>query len=267
MCSTIFSASSEFSFEIKDNEHYDYTTGKCQEYEKLCQTTINISAFDISKPYGNGGKLYYPDLVVIPDESFTILLNYPFIDPVETTVTLTTKITLREILSLIKQIYYYIYEEEERTADATEFAINRPCTDCSDKDLKQILNEMVVDKGGGTESECSICYMPFEQQNVVLKCKHIFHDNCLYNWIDKGKGHSCPLCRLPFNQCDACDNTKMIRSVEEHVVLPSHLRYPTGLRNTTNGMFGIYGYDLESLSITEMWYNRTNRLLQVIVQV
>lgn len=266
MCSTIITYSSDLTIEIKDNTEYDYTTGKCQDYHKLCRASINISSYDGSKPYSTNGKLYYPDIVIIPDQCFSILLTFPFVNEIEVSVQLTSKITLRQILTLIKQIYQYIYEEEERTAPPTEFTISRPCLDCSDTDLKDTLRKLTVSESKNEkEEDCSICYLPFDKETIVLGCKHKFHMNCMNTWVDKG-GTNCPLCRAPVDKCESCNDEKFIRTTEEHVVLPRNLRYPTSLRNNTNGSFGIYGYDIDNLYITEMWYSRTNKLLQVCVQ-
>lgn len=40
---------------------------------------------------------------------------------------------------------------------------------------------------------CSICLENIDQNNIVTKCKHTFHINCLKNWLQKND--NCPFCR------------------------------------------------------------------------
>uniref|UniRef100_A0A3Q7G806 RING-type domain-containing protein n=1 Tax=Solanum lycopersicum TaxID=4081 RepID=A0A3Q7G806_SOLLC len=61
-----------------------------------------------------------------------------------------------------------------------------------------------------TESlDCSICLSDFEHRDKgrkIVKCSHIFHENCLDKWLMQGKGQAtCPLCRsviIPENMAD-----------------------------------------------------------------
>ena len=45
------------------------------------------------------------------------------------------------------------------------------------------------------ESICSICLDDFDSEKEIsfLDCKHIYHTNCIIEWINKDA--SCPLCR------------------------------------------------------------------------
>lgn len=49
-----------------------------------------------------------------------------------------------------------------------------------------------------TDVECTICFSEYQNDDLVakLKCneKHIFHKECLTQWIATGK-NSCPICR------------------------------------------------------------------------
>lgn len=46
-----------------------------------------------------------------------------------------------------------------------------------------------------TVKECSICLVDFEVDDDVvnLECKHIFHEKCIEEWVDRKK--DCPNCR------------------------------------------------------------------------
>ena len=53
-----------------------------------------------------------------------------------------------------------------------------------------------------TDKECSICYCDYQEDDIVskLSCneKHIFHKDCLTQWIATGK-NTCPICRGPID--------------------------------------------------------------------
>jgi hypothetical protein len=46
------------------------------------------------------------------------------------------------------------------------------------------------------EKECHVCLCPFELEEALtsLPCKHVFHRNCIYNWVCK-QSSKCPVCR------------------------------------------------------------------------
>lgn len=49
-----------------------------------------------------------------------------------------------------------------------------------------------------SEEPCSICLECAREDRVVyvqLHCRHVFHQLCLVEWIDRS--NSCPLCRCP----------------------------------------------------------------------
>lgn len=68
-------------------------------------------------------------------------------------------------------------------------------TQCNrDKDSKNTIDES--DKERTTNfTDCSICLEQFSEGDTVkkLKCKHIFHPECIQQWLSKEA--SCPLCR------------------------------------------------------------------------
>ena len=44
-------------------------------------------------------------------------------------------------------------------------------------------------------SSCSICLEEYEKEDdiIILKCSHIYHDKCIMGWLNKDI--SCPMCR------------------------------------------------------------------------
>jgi hypothetical protein len=56
-----------------------------------------------------------------------------------------------------------------------------------------LTESMITDDG---EESCAVCLDGFEEgKAVVLPCRHIFHRECIGNWIDLKT--SCPVCRAP----------------------------------------------------------------------
>ncbi len=48
------------------------------------------------------------------------------------------------------------------------------------------------------EKECSVCLAEFKEQDKVVQCKnkHVFHEECLSDWIKTGANIGCPVCRV-----------------------------------------------------------------------
>ena len=42
------------------------------------------------------------------------------------------------------------------------------------------------------QDECIICYEKMNDEWLILKCGHIFHENCLWRWVYNQ--YSCPIC-------------------------------------------------------------------------
>lgn len=52
------------------------------------------------------------------------------------------------------------------------------------------------------DQECAVCKEVFQQEEVVeLPCKHIFHKDCVFHWLEMR--NSCPVCRYEFPTDDA----------------------------------------------------------------
>ena len=44
-----------------------------------------------------------------------------------------------------------------------------------------------------SEEECSICYEENDKQFVILRCKHVYHKECIDKWLQEHT--TCPQCR------------------------------------------------------------------------
>jgi hypothetical protein len=98
-----------------------------------------------------------------------------------------------------------------------------------------------------------------------LRCTHMFHKSCITEWIKTSA--TCPICRSNIYLCTNCNGTRMIFYYFVGVVVPFEQRGGIINRNSSNGIFGIHSYDFESLSLTDMTYDRINKTLSVEVSV
>mmetsp|Transcript_39279 Transcript_39279/g.29004 ORF Transcript_39279/g.29004 Transcript_39279/m.29004 type:complete len:118 (+) Transcript_39279:632-985(+) len=69
--------------------------------------------------------------------------------------------------------------------------------------IPEIINSLARNKfahGRGLQTQCSICWLDFQQDEEVtpLLCdeRHLYHTTCIEAWIKQGH-NSCPLCRKP----------------------------------------------------------------------
>lgn len=62
------------------------------------------------------------------------------------------------------------------------------------EEIRQILPESEPE-----HEECPICYQNMITDKVITNCGHVFHEQCINNWINtrnrSGKNSECPLCR------------------------------------------------------------------------
>ena len=239
---------------IVDNP--EYINDKCPLSGKLTKTSVNISSFDIDNPYGNTGPLYEPDNIVIPDNNFSIRISYPLFNCVDVNVSNSNKFSLSMLLNIIKKIYEYIYKEEEQTSTPVSYHFKKDCEKCVYKDFIQNF----IPK---RDNECSICYNNYNKNEIAsqLNCGHYYHTQCIFRWIETST--TCPLCRHSVIDCDECDGTGIVFYNHDYVVIPLEHRGEILNRNTTNGVYGIYGHDLDDLFIESMYYNRIDKILTI----
>ena len=177
--------------------------------------------------------------------------------------------TLRDVIFLIQQIYKEIYNEEEKTADSQVFTIAQDCSCVHTIFTRDVINQLETADVEDNDEKCCVCYLPYNNAECFkLKCHHIFHSNCITRWIDASQKKQCPLCRDEIYTCPMCNNSKKIEYNYEGTVLPYNFRTDLcNLRNTTNGIYEIYGWDYEDLMINKMTYNRILRRLHITMSV
>ena len=257
-----------------------YVNNQCQFANKLEETFIRLYSFDLEDPNGGTGPLYDHSQIIIPDNEFSLLLTYPLTHPVEVTIqsdiTLDFRgFTLSEILYSIKILYKNIYDEEESTSTPRVYRITKSCINCENKNIqdyvykleKKDLNnssESVDCNESNNDNTCSVCYSEYtEFTGGKLNCNHCYHKECILRWLESA--NTCPLCRKNIIDCDKCDGSGEEQYDYHGVVIPIEHRGSILNRNRTDGIFGIFGHDLEDLTIENLHYNRINKVLSVYI--
>lgn len=242
----------------------NYINNKCQMYSKLERTFVRLFQYGLDNPMGGTGPIYEPNMIVIPDTEFSVKINYPLSVVVDVNIISPNSngFTLSEILYAIKILYNYIYQEEERTSTSRSYNLRKECDRCT---AKKIYDYVYETKEIPRESVCSICYNKYteEIENSRLGCDHVFHRECILKWLEVGT--TCPLCRDHVIECEECSGTGFILYDYNGVVIPVEHRGTLLNRNTTDGVFGIYGHDLEDLVIENMHYSREGKLLTIYI--
>lgn len=240
----------------------NYVDNVCPRTNQLERTFIRLSAFDIENPSGSTGPLYDPDMIVIPDSVFSVTLTYPLSYSVEVLIRSPTSngFKLSELVYSIKMLYQYIYQEEERTSTSRSYNLKKECKKCVDR--KKTLSLKTYSPK--SEDECSICYNGYTKSGSQLLCGHFYHEQCILTWLETS--NTCPLCRSLVSECDECNGTGIIYYNYNGVVIPLEYRGSILNRNTTDGVFGIFGHDFDDLVINYMHYNRVDKRLTVYIE-
>ena len=241
---------------------------KCQYNNKLKKTFVRLSTFDINNPLGDSGKLYNPNVKIIPDNSFSVNIYFPLSFEFEVFINAPSSngFTLKELLYSLKILYEFIYSEEERTSNLYVYNLKKICSLCGNKDLSLCMENLEnLENLENVEDTCCICYNEYdsEEKPSRLKCGHIFHNSCITKWL-KTSG-TCPICRNHIFICGKCDGIGIIYYSINTVVIPLEHRGNTLNRNPTDGIFGIHSHDLEDLVIEKLTYNRIDKKLYMIV--
>lgn len=255
ICSIIYFVSEQG---IIAYNNIDYINGQCLLSNEIVPSNIKICDLSL---YPDVSNLLKPNEIVIPDNEINIKIEFPLNHPTIIHRKFDTKngITRIQILNEIYKIYKKIYDDEELTSTESEYKIIKKCYECSYIDLENDIKDCVTTN---EDDVCSICYE--RNKNAILNCSHTFHRACLYNWLNEDK-NTCPLCRTRINNCTKCNNTGYYEQSHNAVVIPYEHRNQMFSRNTTNGLYGIFKYDLENLTINSMYYDREHKLLQLII--
>ena len=89
---------------------------------------------------------------------------------------------------------------------------NTQCPKFRKQDSASLPEIKITQKQIDIKEECSICFEAFQFEESVthLHCEHIFHKNCITEWLERSD--TCPVCRK--SQIDA-DKTHAIQSEHE----------------------------------------------------
>ena len=230
--------------------------------KQILSSIINISTFDQNEPLTVTGILYNWDKIIIPDNSFHMLISFPLIRPADVEISTGSNIkkkgfSLSELIYCIKETYKCIYNDEERTSVPIRYSFKKKCRKCNDKNYKN----KIKSSNNNEKMNCCICLSNIDTHlKHKLECNHYFHKDCIYKWIEHN-GNCCPLCRKKIYMCNSCNGERFFYYERESSVIPIEHRNNELIRNTTNGIYGIYNYDLEDLYITRLFYNRNKKRL------
>lgn len=245
-----------YSYSIDCNQ-----SNNVEENIDIKRDKINIFHYNQYEPNTINGLLYNKDSIVIPDNKFHMIINFPLTRPADVEVNSkimrnSNGISLKELIFCIQETYKCIYADEERTASIIRYTAKKRCDNCDINDIKSKVKLLTNENRG----KCVCCMEDIENTEIAeLDCKHVFHLECIYNWINKDK-NNCPICRSNIYNCSKCKGKIYKNIVREDTVIPIEYR-ENELRNTTDGIYGIYGYDLDKLYLDNLFYNRIEKKL------
>lgn len=201
------------------------------------------------------------DAIVIPDTEFYMYLNFPLSSEIDIRIEYPSgNISKRMLLKMISNIYQDIYEEEEQTSTPQTYMVTHTCH-CIEKDLSESVEEVREFK---KLEECCICNDKYSMNNIPikLKCDHVYHKKCIKKWSNTSL--TCPICRESIIECNDC-NGEQVQSFDIYCrVIPKEFRQ---YRNETDGIYGIYGFDIDELVIRSLIYNREEKRLFIHITV
>jgi len=240
------------------NPDFNPEDGKCSNFgKKLRATGVKLKNFDLNNPLSYHEPILNPDEVVICDTRFDVIISYPLRGPVKISMLAPSEkgFTRKELIESLKHIYDFIYREEERTATPTVYEYREICSDCEVKSVVDFLKKCKLDE------RCSICYHLGKKVGSTLPCGHKFHQGCIMSWLETQ--NTCPLCRNYVKSCVNCGGLGFITHTRENVVIPLGERGYFYNRNTTDGIFGIWGHDFDDLLLDGLFYDHQHRLLRI----
>jgi hypothetical protein len=244
--------------ETKDLVIIKKVKGKCNLSNKIFQTSINLYSYDKDNPRTIDGNLLDPEEIVIPDSSFTIAIYFPLSYIFEIFIHSSQNFSRKQIIHTIKSLYSFIYHEEERTSTPQLFNLKKVCSNCNLQDIQSHIESSNI-----ITEDCSICFTELNENPVKLKCNHIFHKDCISQWVKSSA--TCPICRYNIFMCSNCNGQRVVYYFYTGTVVPIEQRGENRFRNISNGTFGIHSYDFEDLNLDEMMYDNVNKKLFINV--
>jgi hypothetical protein len=230
-----------------DEQNFNIFYENCKYENKLSLGNINIYKYETE-------NILNKDEIIVKNEDFTIGINT--ICKKEFCVNIkgkNTSFTVDDVLSMCKKILCYMYFLEEQTSSKKTYMIKKSCP-CV---LSTEFQETYVDKMKelNTDIECVICEDECKSC-VKLVCGHTYHKECIKEWTKRSK--YCPLCRKNYILCEECNNNGYIFFNKTCKVLPKNCRL-TPIRPTTDGIFKLSMYDINTIRIRGIKYDRKEK--------
>jgi hypothetical protein len=250
------------SFKLKTNPNY--IDGKCEKYGKEQKSFIYISEYNSSCV-----SVMNMNEIVITDNNIWISFHYPLKQEFlfEFKSSKSEGFTRSEIIQNIVDTYKYIYKTEEETTESQDFISTKKCFKCK-KELVEIPEFSLA--SDCNEDACPICIEDYNQHDILCKllCGHRFHKYCVYEWFDTNK--NCPLCREVCENnisCGECVDGSIVNTYHGKII-PIDKRIEHGNiinRHETNGVYGIWGHDIEDLVIESLTYVPSKKILTMFI--
>jgi hypothetical protein len=242
---------------IVDNP--DYKNGKCSYSFTLNPSVIKLSTFDLSNPNTIDGELLFENNIVIPDKKIYLNISFPLKDSKKISIESKNPLgfSLANIINTIKNVYKWIYDEEENTCSEKKYTLLSPC-ECLVVDGKNKFQHCRNSIESIEYENCPICFE--NNVNCSTNCNHKYHSECIDKWILQGN-NKCPICREMLFKCNICSGKEIIYVEYTGKVVPKEMRGMMLGRNRTDGIFGIYGHDFEDLFLEYMVYDNVTKTL------
>jgi hypothetical protein len=241
---------------VVDNPHYNTETMTCRYNHTLNESYVRLSNFQEDSPQTIDGDLLYDDHIVIPDTKIYIDLSFPLKEPKKISVESKDPLgfSLSYLIHTLQKIYDWVYEREEETCTEKMYSLMISCKCINEK------NKFSTQAKSDNEDVCAICLEKTDSSSVEMICHHIFHKDCIDRWVNSSSKSSCPTCRSPLLNC-GCEGKGILYENFIGKVIPREKRGITVNRNTTDGVFGIYGYDKDDLFLKYFVYNNITKTL------
>lgn len=261
------------------NSEYQLTNGLIRvTYTPNCIYPEKIEPMSVHVSEHTEQKIAYINEVLpdIPDVC-TVVIDYPLRKKYTKEVQFNSKnIRMSDVLRVFDECYHEIYEQEEKTATTREWNIKKKCTSCSgdfynSSNLNQYLKPFQPD---AAVSSC-VCNICFEETGefYTLYCGHVFHLDCITKWYNTSKqddfeikmSNSCPNCRMPIIQCEACSGNTYLTE-KFFGVVPKYSEEAPLTRWLTDGIWQIYGHHYEELHFKAIKYSKNANTLELVSQ-